>query len=325
MARDHARIYSRIWADDDFKSLRCDVQRAYLLALSQPGMTWCGVVPYTPKRWARLAADSDPASLDATIATLQQRGYVLVDTDTEEMWIRSFVKNDEVLRSPNVVKALIEQYRTILSPRIRAAFVAELEQLQPRSDSERTGWQTALQAMHGEPAQRFTATPPETVPETPPPTPSRNPSQKGSANGSRNGSANPPHATRPSARPAPATTPAPTPVSDGPDGKPPVDENEANAGALVGEYIDACAERPPGAFLAPLGREIKRHLRDGVHPDLLRTALTQLRNDNGDPTWLRRYVNNALQGQPGNGRGGKTPTAVLDRDDAAAWLGGQPR
>lgn len=122
MARSEARIYCRVWGDPDFRSLSADAQRVYFLALSQPGLTFCGVIDYTPRRWARLASDTTPETIEKAVRELEEKRYVVVDESTEELWVRSFTKNDGVLNSPNLVKAMWKDYAQVLSEPIRKGF-----------------------------------------------------------------------------------------------------------------------------------------------------------------------------------------------------------
>lgn len=92
---------------------------------------------------------------------------------------------------------------------------------------------------------------------------------------------------------------------------------ESAVSELIAEYVNGCQQRPAGSFLAPLGREIKRHLADGVDRDVIAKALVELRAAGGDATWLRRYVNNALN-PPKRANGKITGTQAAAGWDAIA-------
>lgn len=126
MARSYAPLLTSTWADADFRALSGDAQRIYLLALSQPNMTYAGVVPYTSRRWARMASDTKPADIDEAVEELILRRFVVLDDETEELFVRSFVKHNGVLQQPQLRKAMVRAFGEILSPSIRAAFRAEL-------------------------------------------------------------------------------------------------------------------------------------------------------------------------------------------------------
>lgn len=144
MARAHGRILTSIWAPGSgFTDLTELEQRAYMMALSQPSLTYAGVLPYTLRRWEGLARDSSIARLRKAFNALQTRIYVLVDEDTEEMFLRSFVKNDGILGNPNVARASVKDFDAIHSPAIRGAFLGELTRLSldpERGSGDNKGW-----------------------------------------------------------------------------------------------------------------------------------------------------------------------------------------
>ena len=142
MARKYAPILPEIWSDADFRALSADAQRVYLLAFSQPNITYAGVVPYTARRWARMCSDTTPDDIDKAIDELRsgERPFVVLDEETEELWVRSFVKNNEILRQPNLAKAMWASVPQILSPTIRAAFDAMIAALpEPQAKGSRKG------------------------------------------------------------------------------------------------------------------------------------------------------------------------------------------
>lgn len=126
MARSQARIQTTIWHDPDFLALTGTAQRIYFLALSQEQVNFCGVVPYTARRWARLATNTTFKEVTKGIIELVAARFILVDEGTEELFIRSFVKNDGILKSPNLVTAMGRDFLAIHSQRIREAFLKGL-------------------------------------------------------------------------------------------------------------------------------------------------------------------------------------------------------
>lgn len=126
MARTQARIHTTIWSDPEFIELPSGVQRVFVLAFSQANINTCGVVPYQPKRWAKLAPDTTPTSIRRAVAMLEDRSKVVVDEATEELWVRSFVKRDGILSSPNMTVAMSREFPSVLSPAIRAALLDRL-------------------------------------------------------------------------------------------------------------------------------------------------------------------------------------------------------
>lgn len=127
MARSFARLATSIWVDDDFRQRSPEAQRVYMLAFSQPTIALTGVVPYTPRRWARMANGTTTTDIEQAIAELVEHRYVIVDDDTEELLVRSFTRHDGVIRSPKTLVPMTTEYEAIESPALRQAFQAELE------------------------------------------------------------------------------------------------------------------------------------------------------------------------------------------------------
>lgn len=120
MARTAALVKTSMWdVGSDFRQLTPDAQRVYLLLLTQSQLTSCGVITYIPERWSRMAAGDTTASIEAAIAELEHGRYVIVDRDTSELLIRTFIKHDQVLDKPNIVKQAQREYKTIESTLLR--------------------------------------------------------------------------------------------------------------------------------------------------------------------------------------------------------------
>lgn len=142
MARDHARIYCSIWGDRDWRSLPSKAQWLYMLAFSQLDLSTAGVVAYRPAAWAELADDTTTAGIKKAAKVLEERGYIVIDEATAEVFVRTFVRHDRVLRQPNVATNMARAARQIVSPKIRAAFDRALVQLRDDDDPEAPmkGW-----------------------------------------------------------------------------------------------------------------------------------------------------------------------------------------
>lgn len=142
MARDHARMYCSIWADPDWKGLTRDAQWLYELCCTQLDLSNAGVLAYRPAAWAQFAADLTPASVKKAARVLEERRFVVIDVDTTELLIRTFVRHDRVLRQPNVAVNMARAARQIVSPRLRHVFNEELVRLRDDDDPDNPmkGW-----------------------------------------------------------------------------------------------------------------------------------------------------------------------------------------
>lgn len=126
MARREARVQASIWSDEDFKALPCSAQRLYLLLLSQPDLSYCGVLAYRPKRWTLMASDSTVRAIEVAVKELERTRFIVVDHDAGEVWVRTFIAHNKVLSSPNLIRAMAHDFTSIQSEPIRSALVEGL-------------------------------------------------------------------------------------------------------------------------------------------------------------------------------------------------------
>lgn len=132
MARDEARIFARIWKDEDFRALTRSAQGTYAFLLSQPDLSYCGMIPLRVGKWARTAAGMTSEDVWTDLKALEQAGprpFIVVDEETEEVFVRSLIRNDGIWKQPNLMKAAREAAKLIESPKIRAALVEELKRV----------------------------------------------------------------------------------------------------------------------------------------------------------------------------------------------------
>lgn len=129
MARGHGRILTSIWDDSDFLALPADHQRMYLFLISQPNLNHAGLLPVTLRRWASKASDRSVKDIRGHLLGLDAANFVVLDEDTEELLIRSFVRNDGVWKQPRVMGAMVAGAMEISSRRLRAALLQEMDRI----------------------------------------------------------------------------------------------------------------------------------------------------------------------------------------------------
>jgi hypothetical protein len=146
MPRDYGLIQTGIWSEPTVLSLTPEEQRAYLLVYTQPDLNRCGVLPYTLRRWAGLAKGDNARRLRAAFRTLEERRLLVIDEQTEELLVRTYVRWDGLLAQPQVVGAMVRDFRSIRSATLSTAFLAELRRIWhlPIKTSERRGLTIAL-------------------------------------------------------------------------------------------------------------------------------------------------------------------------------------
>lgn len=139
MPRDHARLRLDIWADEDFVDLPSTSQWLYTRLLTHGGLSYCGVVEWRPNRLAQSAADLKAADVEMFAAPLEAGHFLIIDRDTEECLIRSFVKHDGLLDKWNLAAAVARTFTAVSSKALRGVVVHELKRLREAHPDYR-GW-----------------------------------------------------------------------------------------------------------------------------------------------------------------------------------------
>jgi len=300
MARSHGRIMAAIWNDGDFIAMRGSAQRLFMFLLSQPDLSHAGLVPMRVNRWAKKAEDSTPATVRDDLAYLDERGFVVADDDTEEVLIRTFVRNDGVYKQPKVMLRMREDAQQIESPRLRAAFRAELAHLpleeladkpggphgdQPSTREAVAGVVKGLLSDFSDAAEYPTERVSGGVSDTP--------------------------RVRAGALPLPPT-PFPQPPTDVPAtpdaGKPssqaevviaePAEPAEPTTQALIAEWIDHCAARPPRNVIGQASKQVKAMLEEGIDPQRIRHGLAEWNRKGLHPSTLPSVVHELANKRP---------------------------
>lgn len=138
MARNYSNIVTAIWKDPDFRALPALPQRTYMMLFSQQDISAAGILAITLSRWARYAADTTVATTTADIGVLVAARFLVVDSETDEVLVRSFIKWDKGYRNPKRRPVLLEAIAQVQSPFLHAAIDVELVRLDAAlSDAER--------------------------------------------------------------------------------------------------------------------------------------------------------------------------------------------
>jgi hypothetical protein len=338
MARGHGRILTSIWEDADFLALEEREQRLYLFLISQPNLNHAGLLDLTLRRWSRKARGLTSAELEKLLQALEAARFIVMDDDTEELLIRSFIRNDGVWRMPKVMGAMVSGALEISSRRLQQALLAEvdripLDELSDEPTKLRNGSEgpsirqqvsahidtlrKAFSTPDPDPSEGGNGTPSAPSSETPSDTPSQPPAE-GGPKASTRGRAPTSRAHSPAPAPAPAPAPIPSPVQDASaeeDGQTElivvedsdfvgateaasVEAEPVTADVIVGEWLDRCTKRPPGSVIGRVGKQIKQLLADEIEPDDIRRGLAAWMAKGADPSSIPSFVNQAMNSRP---------------------------
>lgn len=288
MARSEARLDVEIWKDPDFLALAAGPQRTFMFLISQKDLAHTGVLALRERRWAGSAAGLTEAEVRADLIALEHARFVVVDEDTEELLVRSFIRRDKVYRQPNVLRAAADQLKLVTSVKVLLALRAELLRVVDAEDI-------------GDASKDIVKEMLETIGN-----PSPSPSPSPTPNPSRN----------PSDMPTPGTpgvrgmvTAVTTGVSPNPDSPSrsatgrslaalPDRADEPTAQTLLGEWLDHCRKRPPGTVIGQVGKQIKVMLAEGIDPGDVRNGLAEWWRKGLHPSALPSVVNELMNAAP---------------------------
>lgn len=148
MARTHAKMKCELLQHEGFPLLDADGQAAWQIIMIQPKLSLVGCVDYMPARWATHTAGMTEARFDAAVWQLEQHGFVVVDEDTHELLVRTFVKHDGVASAnENLRRGVWSAWRAIASKRLRKVAVDNMP------DSLFEPWQPKNPAKPGNPVE----------------------------------------------------------------------------------------------------------------------------------------------------------------------------
>jgi hypothetical protein len=146
MAREFAKVYMSIWGNPDFTRLTVGAQRLYMFLISQPDLSRAGTITLAFNRWQSRTADYEREALLTDLAELARARFVVVDEATEELLIRSYIRNDEGWKSPNIMIAVAGASKQVMSETLRAVIAQEVARIDtaglPVKVNEKTGRST---------------------------------------------------------------------------------------------------------------------------------------------------------------------------------------
>lgn len=130
MARSYATSPTNRWrAGGPWRLLPARAQWLYQALTTQPDISAAGTLPLTSRRWADLAADTSVTDILAALEALQASRWVVVDHDTEEVLLRTFIADDRGYNNVKRRPVILAAADAVSSPLIRASLTTELRRL----------------------------------------------------------------------------------------------------------------------------------------------------------------------------------------------------
>ena len=121
MARQYTQVSTSAVGDPDFRTLSKDAQWLYWQLMFSPKIDLAGIVEWRPAKMAARASGTTRADIERISVELVERRYIVIDEDTEEVLVRSFIRHDGVLKGPKTAAGLRNAIADIGSDAIRRA------------------------------------------------------------------------------------------------------------------------------------------------------------------------------------------------------------
>lgn len=129
MARREARLSVDIWDDPGFVALSPLAKLMFIFLFSQRELSYLGLLPLRERRWASRLPGLSAENVREALEELDAERFVVIDDDTEELLVRSFMRRDEVYRQPQLIRSARDSLPMVASDRIRAALAEELQRM----------------------------------------------------------------------------------------------------------------------------------------------------------------------------------------------------
>lgn len=136
--RTFARFESEMLLNPEWTGLTPQAQSVYITLLVHPSLSMCGVADWRPKRLSQYSA-MNAQEIENAGHELEKAGFVVLDEDTDEVLVRSFLRHDMPLKSPKTAVSVNKAYYLIASVRLRSAVVREASRLYGEHP-EWSGW-----------------------------------------------------------------------------------------------------------------------------------------------------------------------------------------
>ena len=129
MANAFGMVDEALWRRDrDFRALSRSAQCTFVQLLSQRDLDCAGVLTLHVELLAKACDEVTVEDIWRDLRELEAAGFIYVDTDTDELLIRSYVRRPAG-RPPNILKAAYKAARAVSSPKLRSVLARELRRL----------------------------------------------------------------------------------------------------------------------------------------------------------------------------------------------------
>lgn len=127
--RTYGKIKLSAARDTEWRQLSHTAQWLYWALIGSENLTACGGMDYKPKHLAALSTTMTVDGVEGAMDELREAHFVVLDDETDELLIRSFVRNDDVVLNRNMMVAVVKAGRKLASLRLQGVLAFELLRL----------------------------------------------------------------------------------------------------------------------------------------------------------------------------------------------------
>nr|WP_237082091.1 hypothetical protein [Mycobacteroides abscessus] len=129
MTNSAGMLKESIWRDGHFRQLSRTAQCTYAQLLSQKDLDRAGMQPLQITKWAKGCDEMTMDDLRADLDELERERFVFYDDETDELFIRAYMRTTEVTRYPQYLKNALKCAVMVASPKLRHELAVELRRL----------------------------------------------------------------------------------------------------------------------------------------------------------------------------------------------------
>jgi hypothetical protein len=126
MANAAGFIQESIWRDEHWRQLSRSAQALYMQLLSQKELDCAGILPLQPNKWAKGCAELTVNQVWLDLNELQENLFVFFDVETDEAFVRTYIRNSNVIKVPNMMKSALRAALLVGSEIIKPLLAGEL-------------------------------------------------------------------------------------------------------------------------------------------------------------------------------------------------------
>ncbi|WP_131830101.1 hypothetical protein [Mycobacteroides abscessus] len=97
--------------------------------LSQKDLDCAGLMTLHVAMWAKGCDEITDTDLSADLLVLEDSRFVFVDEETDELFVRGYMRSAQVIKSPNIFKSALKSAGMVESPKLKVEVAAELRRL----------------------------------------------------------------------------------------------------------------------------------------------------------------------------------------------------